>query len=232
MRKTRTLILFVEDDENFAAALSELLGGAGYDVVHFSEPRGAAEWLGWHKPDLVISDMRLPDISGVMFCGLVREAAERSTIPVLMLSAVREEADKVAAFTAGADDYVVKPFSTREFLFRVAALLRRASVQQGGSGWRLASGGLSVELVSGEVRMRGRRVGLRSKEYSLLSMFLKRKGQVLPYSVIREVVWGVDSVVVRSAIKVAISRLRKKLGSYGKRIKPIIGLGYRWSEKQ
>lgn len=69
--------------------------GAGYDVVHFSESRGAAEWLGRHKADLVISDMRLPDISGVSFCRLVRAAAERSTIPVLMLSAVREEGDKV-----------------------------------------------------------------------------------------------------------------------------------------
>ena len=117
MLKTR--VLFVEDDANFAAILGELLSGAGYEVVHFLNANGAVEWLKTGEPELIITDICLPGISGVHFCGILKNEPKTSAIPIIVLSAMGDEPHKVEALHAGADDYVVKPFSSQEFLARV-----------------------------------------------------------------------------------------------------------------
>ncbi len=222
--------MLVDDDEGLSRLVAEVLAGEGYDTVCFSDAAGALEWLKEHKPELIISDIRLPGISGVKFCGLLKADLRFSHIPVLMLSALREERYKVDAFKAGAEDYVVKPFSSRELLARLEALLRR-TYHNGGCRRELVSGGLALDLDAGQAAVAGRKLALLPKECALLTLFLKKRGHVLSFSTIREFVWGLESVTVRATIKVTVSRLRRKLGAYGTRIDAVPGAGYRWTDR-
>jgi len=121
----KTLILIIEDDENISDLLGTLLGDSGYSVVQFLDANGALEWLKTHKADLILSDIGLPGISGIQFCCLVKAEPATATIPVIMLTSMGDELNKVTALKTGADDYVVKPFSNKELLARVEAVLRR-----------------------------------------------------------------------------------------------------------
>ncbi|OGR45179.1 MAG: hypothetical protein A2X35_02145 [Elusimicrobia bacterium GWA2_61_42] len=230
MTNLKITILSIEDDEHLADLLGSLLDEAGYGVVHFYDANSALEWLKTNKPDLIISDIGLPGISGTQFCRLLKSDAATEDIPVMMLTSLGDELHKVESFKLGADDYVVKPFSNAELLARIEALLRRC--RHGGQTDRLlVSGALVLDMDTGDVSAEGERLTLLPKEYSLLAMFLKRKGHILRFSFIEDAVWGGNAIATRDTIKVTVHRLKAKLGKYSDCIEPIIGQGYKWVEK-
>ncbi|MDD2805377.1 MAG: response regulator transcription factor [Elusimicrobiales bacterium] len=231
MSVVKPRVLVVEDDENIAAMLLEVLYEAGYEAVHFSEAGRAFDWLKVNDVDLVLSDIGLPGISGMELCALVRDTARIAALPVLMLTALNDELHKVAARRKGADDYVVKPFSNNELLARIEALLRR-SRNSGGLLNIMRSGGLALNLDSGEVYIDKAPVHLLPKEYALLAMFLAHKNHIYSWEAMRDKVWGLEAIATRDTIKVTIHRLKAKLGGYGVRIEALPGIGYRWAEKK
>ncbi|MGD9643746.1 MAG: response regulator transcription factor [Elusimicrobiales bacterium] len=229
MTEFNTLVLVVEDDSNFARLVMAILGDAGYGSVHYTDANAAVEWLKEHRPELIITDIGLPGISGIQLCKILKAEQRTTSIPVIVLSALNDEADKVAALRSGADDYVVKPFSGNELLARIEALLRRTR-HDGVTGRLLADGALELDLDSGEAALSGRQLGLLPKEYALLALLLMNKGKVLTYRYIEEAVWGLDSIATRDTIKVTVYRLRGKLGPYAACIASVQGIGYRWIE--
>jgi DNA-binding response OmpR family regulator len=230
MTTSRVLVLVVEDDNNFAALVGEILFGAGYDVAHFIDANAAVEWLKSHKPQLIVSDIGLPGISGIHFCRILKSEPATASIPIIVLSALGDEPSKVDALRSGADDYVVKPFSGGEFLARIEAILRRV-YHQGNAGRVLVSGSLRLDLDAREARLEGKPLLLLPKEYALLEVFLKGRGHVLSFCGIAESVWGLDSIATRATIKSTVHRLRTKLGNYGDRIESVLGFGYKWTDK-
>lgn len=229
MRKVNTLVLVVEDEENSARLVMDILGEAGYGTVHYTDANAAMEWLKGHRPEFIITDIGLPGISGIQLCKILKSEPATEAIPIIVLSALGDEVNKVAALRSGADDYVVKPFSVSELLARIEALLRRTR-HDGATGRLLTAGELEVDLDSGEAALRGRRLCLLPKEYSLLVLFLFNRGRILTYRYIEEGVWGLDSMATRDTIKVTVHRLRGKLGPYAARIAPVLGMGYKWVE--
>lgn len=226
----KTKILTLDDDKHVADLLGTILLEAGYEVVHFYDANGAFEWLKSHKPELIISDISMPGISGAQFCEMLKRDPATASIPVIMLTSYNDEEHKVHSLKTGADDYIVKPFSVPELMARVEALLRR-SYHNGQTDKVLLSGKLSLNVDTGEVSSDGKQVQLLPKELSLLAMFLKRKGRILEFSFIGETVWGLDSIATRDTIKVTVSRLKSKLGKCADCIEAIVGIGYRWVGK-
>lgn len=218
----------LEDDIGFATMLGELLASRGYKVCHFFEAVGAMEWLKEHRPELIISDIRMPGVSGIQFCRRLREGADGANVPVIMLSALSDEVHRVEALRSGADDYVCKPFSSGELLARIEALLRRCYGHRG-IEQALVSGKLKLNYGTAEVFLDKERIELLPKEYGLLFQLLKSGGRVLAYSYLAEAVWGEDNLATRNTIKSTMSRLRLKLGESGKAISAIPGLGYKWT---
>lgn len=230
MSVSKIRILIIEDDESTANVVKSLLTESGYEVVHCFDANEALEWLKLHKPDLIISDINLPGISGMQFCSMVRNNPATSSIPLIMLTAMQDELHKVESLKGGADDYITKPYSGRELIARIEALLRRIYYHNQ-KDRILISGSLSLNEDTGEVTIGKSRVELLPKEFALLSMFLKNKGRILRFSFIAETVWGENVIATRDTIKTAIHRLREKLGKYSDCIESIPGLGYKWIEK-
>lgn len=225
----KTRILTVEDEQHVANLIMELLVEAEYDPVHFSDANAALEWLKNHKADLILVDIGLPGLSGMQFCRLLRESPATAGVPVIMLTAVGDEKKKIEALKTGADDYVVKPFSSGELLARIESLLRRYR-HDGQVGRVLQAGPLKVDLDAGVAELKRKKLDLHQKEFALLVTFLKRKGRILTYSFIAEDVWGDDSIATRDTIKVTVHRLRSKLGLIGECIEAVPGQGYKWEE--
>jgi two-component system alkaline phosphatase synthesis response regulator PhoP len=229
MPELRARVVIAEDDDNFAALLAGLLEEGGYEPVRFRDANRAFEWLKDHQAELIICDICMEGISGIQLCELLKASPGLCALPILVVSALEDEAHKVQALRAGADDYVVKPFAKKEFLARVEALLRR-TYYNGNLGRTLVSGGLLVNLDAREATLRGERLDLLPKEYDLLVMFLARRGRGMSFCSIGEFVWGPDFIATRDTIKVHIHRLRSKLGQYGSCVEAMQGFGYKWRD--
>lgn len=229
MAVLKTKILTVDDDKRIADLLEDLLLDAGHEVIHFFDANGALEWLKTHKPELIISDIGLPGISGAQFCEMLKRDPSTASIPVIMLTSFGDEKHKVHSLKTGADDYVVKPFSGAELMARVDALLRRC-YHSGRTDRVLVSGPLTLNADTGDVHIDGEKTDLLPKEFALLSVFLSRKERILEFSFIAEAVWGFDSIATRDTIKVTVHRLKSKLGKCAACIEAVPGTGYKWSE--
>ena len=231
MSLVKTKILMVEDDKNMAMVVAELLSEAGYSVTHFPNANKAIEWLKDNKVDLIISDIGLPGISGMQFCKFLKENPLTACIPVIMLTAVSDELHKVECFKLGADDYIVKPFSSKEFIARIEALLRRYRYM-GQTNRIMRSGSLIIDFDTGDVFLKEEKIELNPKEYTLLTVLIEKKGRILTYSFLAADVWGFESIVTRDTIKVPVHRLREKLGKYGSNIEAVPGQGYKWTKEE
>ncbi|HBB66677.1 MAG: hypothetical protein A2X28_07535 [Elusimicrobia bacterium GWA2_56_46] len=227
---SKAKILIIEDDENISALVCGLLTEAGHFPIAFTDANSALEWLKDHKPELIISDMGLPGLSGMQFCKILKDDPVTASIPLIMLTSVRDEFHKVESLKTGADDYIVKPCSNNELLARIDALLRRC-YHQGKTDKVLVSGGLTLNFDTGDVTVDGEKADLLPKEFALLAMFLRREERILEYAFIAEAVWGLNAIATRDTIKVTIHRLKSKLGRYADCIEPVTGLGYKWADK-
>jgi DNA-binding response OmpR family regulator len=219
-------LLLVEDDSRLAALTREYLASHGLVVSVASDARSGLEQALQHRYDAVLLDVMLPDRSGLEVC---RELRTRSDVPILMLTARGEEADRVMGLELGADDYLPKPFSPRELLARVRALVRRARGAAGPALGVIRTGGLTVDPAARRVTLHGRELALTGYEFALLRALAERAGRVLSREQIMELARGSAEDAFDRSIDVHISHLRQKLGDDPKRpriLKTVRGVGY------
>jgi DNA-binding response OmpR family regulator len=225
-------ILVVEDERDLNNLVRRHLEDEGHRVVQAFDGQAAVQAAQAERLDLVILDWMLPRLDGLEVCRRVRRD---SIVPILMLTARSEEIDRVLGLEVGADDYLTKPFSVRELLARVRAILRRVELMRAeGSSVdepappALEAGPLRVDLAQHAARLDGRPVELTPKEFDLLVLLLRHPGRAFSRDYLIEKVWGYDAAGSDRTVDTHVLRLRKKLGSVGDRIETVWGLGYRF----
>ncbi|MCP4675503.1 MAG: response regulator [Deltaproteobacteria bacterium] len=227
----KTTILIVEDEKDLVEILEYNLEREGYDVRSAMTGSKAFEQIHLDPlPDLVLLDLMLPDISGTEICRRIRAEEKTRDIPVLMLTAKGEEIDRVVGFEVGADDYVTKPFSVRELMLRIKAILKRGR-GAGESDEKVTFGLLDVDIPGHRVIVDGEEVALTALEFKLLGTFLERKGRVQTRDVLLGDVWDIHADVTTRTVDTHVKRLREKLGSAGEYIETIRGVGYRFRSR-
>lgn len=228
-------ILIVEDDKTLLEVLRYNLTKEGYDVSTAVDGVQALDCAERERPDLIVLDIMLPRLDGLDVCRIIRK--KEIAIPILMLTARVEEIDKVVGLELGADDYMTKPFSMRELLARVRAMLRRVEMMQREAAsseeaaHRIMVGELEIDVARHEVSLRGSPVGLSLKEFDLLAFLAKNRGQVFSRDVLLDKVWGYDYVGDTRTVDVHIRWLRQKIEvdpSNPKYLSTVRGVGYKF----
>ena len=221
-------ILIVEDERDLAALIKRQMESAGYSATMTHDGASALKIAEKEPPDLVILDWMLPGLDGLTVC---RRLREKSVVPVLMLTARSEEADRVLGLEVGADDYLTKPFSTRELMARVRAMLRRVEMMRGPAP---ASGNdaihidaLTIDTTERRVEIDGGEIDLTVKEYDLLVILASNPGRTFSRTYLLDRIWGDDYEGTDRTVDTHVVRLRRKLGPFGDRIATIWGVGYR-----
>lgn len=218
-------ILIVEDEKDLARLLQYNLEKEGYQVVSANDGENGLSLFQKKKPDFVILDLMLPKVSGLDILKTIRQTSE---VPVLILTAKKEEIDRVLGLELGADDYVTKPFSVREILARVKSILKRISPQKATNNLTRA-GTLEIDVARYEVRLDGSPVALSSKEFEFLKQLIEVDGKVLSRDQLLENIWGIDRSmdIDTRTVDQHIARLRSKLGVEAERILTVKNKGYR-----
>jgi len=219
-------IVIVEDELDLAELLAFNLTREGYRALTAGDGRAGLELVRRELPDLVLLDLMLPEMMGTEVCRELKREAATAAIPVLMLTAKGEEIDRVVGFEVGADDYVVKPFSMRELLLRVKAVLRRGVADQPATKM-LTFGLLQIDTERHEVRVAGQEIVLTSTEYKLLLTLAQRRERLQSRDRLLDDVWGYAADVDSRTVDTHITRLRGKLGAAGDLIKTVRGFGYK-----
>ena len=228
----KTRLLLVEDEPAIREMLGYSLERAGYEVVQAEDVGAARRAVADRIPDLVVLDWMLPDISGVEYARALKRDDATRAMPIIMLTARADEDDKVRGLEAGADDYLTKPFSTRELLARIAAVLRRSSPAAGEES--VTAGGLALDLAGHRVSADGMPVMLGPTEFRLLAFFMTHPERVYARGQLLDHVWGGNVYVEERTVDVHIRRLRKALEPTGKDalVQTVRGAGYRFSTQQ
>jgi two-component system phosphate regulon response regulator PhoB len=229
LRMADTRILVVEDEQPIRDLIAFGLRRAGCDVALAEHSQAALASIGDRRPDLVLVDWMLPDMSGIELVRVLRRDANTRDIPVMMLTARGEEADKVAGLESGADDYVTKPFSARELVARIQAVLRRSAPV--GDSERVDVEGLSLDQAGHRVTAAGTAIALGPTEYRLLAFLMTHPDRVYSRSQLLDRVWGGNVYVEERTVDVHIRRLRKALeeSGYDRFVQTVRGAGYRFS---
>jgi two-component system, OmpR family, phosphate regulon response regulator PhoB len=227
-----TRILVVEDEQPIRDLIAFGLRRAGCDVTLAEHSQAALASIGDRRPDIVLVDWMLPDMSGLELIRVLRRDANTRDIPVVMLTARGEEADKVAGLESGADDYVTKPFSARELVARIQAVLRRSAPV--GDAERVVVEGLSLDQAGHRVTAGGKAVPLGPTEYRLLAFLMTHPDRVYSRGQLLDRVWGGNVYVEERTVDVHIRRLRKALepSGYDRLVQTVRGSGYRFSAKR
>jgi DNA-binding response OmpR family regulator len=222
-------ILIVEDETDVADLLAHHLRQAGFSVEIAHNGRKALQLIKNRSPTLIVLDLMLPEISGLDVCRLIRSDPRSSQVPIVILSAKSEEIDRVLGFELGADDYIVKPFSPREFVLRIKAILRRRLANRNSDNDYLQAGDLTLDRSRHEVKVADRLVECTATEFKLLTILMERQGRVQARDRLLSDVWGYDSLIDTRTVDTHMRRLRDKLGPYGRWIETVRGFGYRFS---
>ena len=226
MQKHRVLI--VEDEQDIAGLIKHTLergGGAEAEIVGSGD--AALKAVGMRPPDLIILDLNLPVLSGLEVCRVLRSRADARHLPIIMLTAKSSESDRVAGLELGADDYVTKPFSLRELNARVRAVLRRSAPVDERPAAIYQGTHLTADFDAVAVSVDGDGVRLTRREFELLRYLVQNKNRVVSRDRLLERVWGYDRLVETRSVDVHVGRLRSKLGTAGRQIETVVGLGYR-----
>jgi two-component system alkaline phosphatase synthesis response regulator PhoP len=228
-------ILVVEDEPDIRKLVQYNLAQERYKVLEAEDGEQALKLLQRAKPNLVILDLMLPGMSGLELCRLLRERPETAQLPILMLTAKAGEADKVVGLEMGADDYLAKPFSPREMVARVRAILRRSEAASAADGpVSYEKGPLRIDFATYEVFARGKNIKLTLKEFELLRFLTQNPNRVLNRDQLLDRVWGGDTFVTPRTVDVHIRRLRQAIEKDDRRPKWILtlrGVGYKFDEK-
>src|SRR3954470_6261160 len=222
-------ILIVEDERDVIDLLTlNLRRAGGFNISTATDGIVGLQKARDEKPAFVILDLMLPGISGLELCKILKSERETRDIPILMLTARAEEIDRVVGLEFGADDYVTKPFSPREVILRIKAILRRGSSEE--TQDRLSAGPITIDPSRHEVLVNGKAVELTSLEFKLLRTLMQRRGRVQERDRLLNEVWGYESVIDTRTVDTHVRRLREKLGKVGDAIETVRGFGYRLRE--
>ena len=216
-------ILIIEDESDVADLLEIGLRKAGFKTTAATDGATGLQKARDNRPDFIVLDLMLPKMSGLEVCRILKGDAATAHIPVLMLTAKAEEVDRIVGLEFGADDYVTKPFSPREVMLRIRAILRRGEKPEE----TLQAGSISIDPARHQVRVNGKRVHLTSLEFKLLRTLIQRRGRVQDRDKLLNDVWGYESVIDTRTVDTHVRRLREKLGKAGDAIETVRGFGYR-----
>ena len=226
-------VLIVDDEEHIRELIKFNLKKEGYDIEVAVNGREAIEIIKKIKFDLILLDLMLPEIDGLEVCKEIRKNENTSDIPVMMITAKGEEFDKVLGLELGADDYITKPFSIRELIARVKALLRRSNVKKEEN--IIKFGDVLVNFNTREVTRENENVELTLKEFELLKLLIKNKGNILTRELLLDKIWGYEYIGETRTVDVHIRHLRKKIESDDKNpqyIQTIRGVGYKFTSNE
>lgn len=224
-----TKILIIEDEPDVVDLLTLHLRKAGFAVSTATDGAVGLRKAREETPALIILDLLLPKMPGLEICRALKTDITTKQIPVLMLTAKAEEIDRIVGLEFGADDYVTKPFSPRELVLRVNAILRRGK-SEAVDEKKLSIGTITLDPARHQVEVAGRPVRLTSVEFKLLSMLMRRQGRVQERDRLLNEVWGYESVIDTRTVDTHVRRLRKKLGKAANAIETVRGFGYRIRE--
>jgi len=222
------LIAVVDDEPDIVELITHHLKKEGFKVREFYDGESLLTFIKDNPPDLVILDLMLPGIDGLEVCRTLKVNERTSSIPIIMLTARGTETDIVVGLELGADDYIVKPFSPRELIARVKAILRRAQPAKKTKLFKV--GDLVLDLTKYEVRVRNKKVDLTTTEFRVLAILSEKPGWVLTRNQLLDDLWEDEKIVLDRTIDVHIKNLREKLGEAGKLIKTMRGIGYKIEE--
>jgi DNA-binding response OmpR family regulator len=224
-------LTIIEDDQDLRKLLLHYLEREGYVLQHAADGEQGLGLVRRVRPDLVILDLMLPGLDGLEVCKRLKADPQTAHIPILMLTAKAEETDKVVGLELGADDYVTKPFSTKELVARVKAILRRSGHPEPAAA-QLRYGGVTLDPQRHEVREGERAVSLTAKEFALLEHLLRNVGHVLSRDTLLNHVWGYDYFGSTRTVDVHINHLRKKIPTLAPRLIAVKPLGYKLQEEE
>lgn len=223
---TKTRVLVIEDEKDLVRLLKYNLDKQGYQVLAAYDGESGLTAARKEKPDLIILDLMLPKLDGMQVCRTLRQ---ESKVPIIMLTAKKEEIDRILGLELGADDYVTKPFSVRELSARIKTILRRSQPQEDADS-ASRFGDLQIDTDRFTVSVKRKPVALSSKEFAFLKILVEAKGKALTRDQLLEKVWGYDRSmeIDTRTIDQHITRLRDKLGSESKRVITVKNIGYRF----
>lgn len=222
----RERILVIEDEPDIAEVLQYNLEKEGFEVETARRGDAGFDAVRRDSPDLVLLDLLLPGIDGLELTRMLKRDPLTSRLPIVMLTARGEEVDRIVGLELGADDYISKPFSPREVVLRVKAVLRRFQ-QEESAAELIELGGIELDISAHQLRVRGGEVPLTATEFRLLRLLLERSGRVQTRAQLLSDVWGYAEDIDSRTVDTHIRRLRRKLGPEAERIETVIGVGYR-----
>jgi len=225
-------IAVLDDEEDILELLRTYLTKAGFKVVALAEPEKFLKTVAKEPPDLILLDLMLPGTDGLEICRYLKKSPETASVPIIMLTARSQEADRVTGLELGADDYVTKPFSLRELEARIKAVLRRREpiAAESSAPKILAGGKLVIDSEQHEVRVNGQPIELSLAEFKILELLASRPRRVFSRDEILDHLWGQEKVVVTRTVDVHIRHLRQKLGKLSSLIQSVRGLGYKFED--
>lgn len=224
-----TKILIVDDDENILSLLEDLLEKEGFSVITATNTEDGYKKAISLQPDLIITDITMPQVGGVELCRMLRNNTKTKLTPIIMLTVLSSETDKVIGLEIGADDYITKPFSTKELIARIKALLRRSkALKEETEQQILRYKNIVVDLVAHNVKIGKNQIYFTPKEFDLLVLFLQKPNIVLTREYILQSVFDYKIPVPTRTVDTHVKNIRKKLGRYGSRIKTIFGYGFKF----
>src|SRR5947199_3867200 len=225
---SRKVVLIVEDERDVVDLLALNLRKAGFAISTAMDGAAGLQKARSEKPAFIILDLMLPKMPGLEVCKILKSDPATRQIPIMMLTAKAEEIDRVVGLEFGADDYVTKPFSPREMILRIKAILRRA--EGPAEDESLSAGSIAIDPARHEVSVGGKRVNLTSLEFKLLRTLMQRRGRVQTRDRLLNDVWGYESVIDTRTVDTHVRRLRKKLGRVADGIESVRGVGSRLRE--
>lgn len=223
-------ILIIEDDKHISKLVKYNLEKAGYAATSVISGEEAFGVLEKEPIDLIILDIMLPKIDGFEVCRIIKQENKFKKIPIVMLTAKGEEVDRIVGLELGADDYIVKPFSPRELVLRIKAILRRGKIEENKKDI-LTAGILTVDIPCHKVAVNEKEVELTPMEFKLLVTLMERQGRVQTRDGLLAEIWDIHAEVYTRTVDTHIKRLREKLGKAGKCIETVIGLGYKFRQE-
>lgn len=225
-------ILLIEDEKNIAELVKYNLEQEGFTPLLASRGDTGLEMARKNKPDLILLDLMLPIIDGIEICKILKQNENTAVIPIIMMTAKGQEADRVVGLELGADDYVTKPFSSRELMARIKAVLRRGKEKK--TEKILRCGDVEIDTGKHLVKLKNKNLDLTSKEYALLKALLEADGRALSRETLLERVWGYEAGlnIETRTVDMHIGQLRKKIAHEGERILTIKNVGYRFDQDQ
>ncbi len=224
-------ILVVDDEIDVTELIGYHLRQRGYDVRSVNDPRHALDTTRSFAPDLIILDVMMPELSGLQVCRMIRSDSSIKSIPIIFLSAKTEEGDRIDGFESGADDYVCKPFSPKELMLRVLAILKRAG--EGDEEYNILEvDGILLDVEHHKVVVNQSSIELTATEFRLLKLLMQEQGKVQTREMLLQKVWNYQSDIETRTVDTHMRRLREKLGGEASWLETVRGVGYRMVESR